>query len=60
MDLDAESDTDLNGIIGYLVTVAIWRHDGTMQLDTGAAVSIIPAATYKNHLPWQKEELLWR
>ena len=55
--LNAESDTDLNGVVtakstkaGYLVIVTIGGHDVTMQLDTGAAVSIIPEATYKSHL----------
>jgi len=56
MDLDVESNSDMNGIVaakyakaGYLVTVAIGGHEITMQLDTGAAVSIIPESTYKTY-----------
>ena len=56
-DLEAEIDTDLNGVVtakstkaGYLVTVAIGGNNVAMQLDTGAAVSIIPETTYKSHL----------
>ena len=43
----------MNGIVatkhakaGYLVTVTIGGHEITMQLDNGAAVSIILASTY--------------
>jgi len=54
--LGCESNSDTNGIIAarcakprYLVAVTIGGHKITMQLDTGAAVSIIPESTYKTY-----------
>ena len=53
-DLETERNSEMTDIIvtksakaSYLVTVTIGGHEITMQLDTGAAVSIILEPTYK-------------